>query len=200
MGENEQGGMLRNVVILGLIALIASVITALVLNLRTKMVDHVDEATPPTVILNLLEPEDFQFNMHDGKGNFSSLPKSAYHWDDNQTVLHFDTTTITGPMYVRALSKRYEVPDGSKRLKVEIQVKGHTTQNVSNWVAFFDSNNKLLLRRWTAATHDLSDDKYTTVSKIIDVPEGAKTIDFTLETREDTVVEYKNATLTYYNH
>lgn len=200
MGENEQGGMLRNVVILGLIALIASVITALVLNLRTKMVDHVDEATPPTVILNLLEPEDFQFNMHDVKNNFSSLPKSAYHWDNNQTVLHFDTTTLTGPIWARAYSKKYKIPDGSKRLKFEIDVKGHTTQYVTDWVTVYNSKNEQILHRNAASTRDLSDDKYTTVSKIIDLPEDSKTMNFTLEAREGTVVEYENATLTFYNH
>lgn len=200
MGENEQGGMLRNVVILGLIALIASVITALVLNLRTKMVDHVDEATPPTVILNLLEPEDFQFNMHDVKNNYSSLPKSVYHWGDNQTILHFDTTTLTGPIWARAQSKRYRIPDGSKRLKFEIDVKGHTTQYVTDWVTVYNSKNEQILHRNAASTRDLSDDKYTTVSKIIDLPEDSKTMNFTLEAREGTVVEYKNATLTFYNH
>lgn len=200
MGENEQGGMLRNVVILGLIALIASVVTALVLNLRTKMVDHVDEATPPTVILNLLEPEDFQFNQHDVKNNFSSLPKSVYHWDNNQTVLHFDTTTLTGPIWARAYSKKYKIPDGSKRLKFEIEAKGHTTQYITDWITVYDSKNVNTLHQSAAATRDLSDDKYITVSKIIDLPEDSKTMDFTLEAREGTVVEYKNATLTFYNH
>lgn len=37
MGENEQGGMLRNVVVLGLIALIAAVVTALVIGLNHKL-------------------------------------------------------------------------------------------------------------------------------------------------------------------
>lgn len=200
MGENEQGGMLRNVVILGLIALIASVITALVLNLRTKMVDHVDEATPPTVILNLLEPEDFHFNQHHGDSVGLDLPKNVYHWDNNQTVLHMDTTTLTGPTWARAYSKSYKIPDGSKRLKFEIEAKGHTTQYITDWVTIINSKGENTLHQNAASTRDLSDDKYTTVSKIIDLPEDSKTVYFTLESREDTVVEYKNASLTFYNH
>ena len=37
MGENEQGGMLRVVVVVGLVALIAAVVTALVITLKDKM-------------------------------------------------------------------------------------------------------------------------------------------------------------------
>lgn len=37
MGENEQGGMLRVVVVVGLVALIAAVVTALVITLKNKM-------------------------------------------------------------------------------------------------------------------------------------------------------------------
>lgn len=200
MGENEQGGMLRNVVVLGLIALIASVIMALVLSLRNKMVDHVDEATPPTVILNLLEPEDFQIRQHHGNGPRTALPKNACYWDNDGTVLHFNTTTLPNPTWAYALSKRYDIPDGSKRLKFEIKVKGHTSQSITDWITLYDLNNKIISSKDIVSTSDLSDDKYKTFSNTIELPENAKGIIFSLEAREDTVVEYKNATLTYYNH
>lgn len=45
MGENEQGGMLRVVVVVGLVALIAAVVTALVITLKNKMKATSTEAT-----------------------------------------------------------------------------------------------------------------------------------------------------------
>ena len=45
MGENEQGGMLRVVVVVGLVALIAAVVIAAVILLKNKMSDTSASAT-----------------------------------------------------------------------------------------------------------------------------------------------------------
>ena len=54
MGENEQGGMLRTVVIIGLVAIIAAVITMGVVGMKASMtknsatgVNNVDKALKP---------------------------------------------------------------------------------------------------------------------------------------------------------
>lgn len=44
MGENEQGGMLRTVVVVGLVALIAAVITVGVVGLKNNMTENTDRA------------------------------------------------------------------------------------------------------------------------------------------------------------
>ena len=44
MGENEQGGMLRTVVVVGLVALIAAVITLGVVGLKSNMTKNTDRA------------------------------------------------------------------------------------------------------------------------------------------------------------
>ena len=45
MGENEQGGMLRVVVVVGLVALIAAVVIVAVMSLKTKMGTTTQNAT-----------------------------------------------------------------------------------------------------------------------------------------------------------
>lgn len=200
MGENEQGGMLRNVVVLGLIALIASVVVALMFGLKTKMVEHVDEATPPSVILNLLEPDEFIFDQHHGDSVLIHLPENTHWWDSSQTALHFDTTSLKGPSWVRSVSKSHQVPAGSKRVKFEVEVKGHAAYNVSPYITVRNSSGKDIIHDGFGAQGQLNDDHYTIVSKTWNLPDDAKDFYFSLETRENSVVEYKNATFTFYNH
>lgn len=49
MGENEQGGMLRTVVVVGLVALIAAVITLGVIGLKSNMTKNTDNAVGTVV-------------------------------------------------------------------------------------------------------------------------------------------------------
>ena len=200
MGENEQSGMLRNVVVLGLIALIAGVVMALVIGLKTEMVDHVDEATPPSVILNMLEPDEFTFDQHHGDSVLIPVPANTHWWNNSQTVLHFDTTSLKGPSWVRSVSKAHQVPAGSKRVKFEVEVKGHTSHNVSPYITVRNKSGKDAIHDGISTQGQLSDDHYTFVSKTWNLADDAKDFYFTLETREDSVVEYKNATFTFYNH
>lgn len=44
MGENEQGGMLRVVVVVGLVALIAAAVIAIVMGLKDKMKGYSEKA------------------------------------------------------------------------------------------------------------------------------------------------------------
>ena len=56
MGENEQGGMLRTIIVLGLVALIAGVVTAGIISLKdTNRREALTAATTPTNILDELE-------------------------------------------------------------------------------------------------------------------------------------------------
>ena len=49
MGENEQGGMLRTVVVVGLVALIAAVITMGVVGMKASMIKNTDRAVSAIV-------------------------------------------------------------------------------------------------------------------------------------------------------
>lgn len=62
MGENEQGGMLRTVVVVGLVALIAAVITMGVVSLKASMIKNtataVELTTSPDYGKNILAPAE----------------------------------------------------------------------------------------------------------------------------------------------
>lgn len=203
MGENEQGGMLRNVVVLGLIALIAGVIIALVLGLKTKMVDHVDEATPPSMILNMMDSKDFSMEMHHGANDkyiSYGLPKNAYRWDDSATELHFDTRTLSNPTWARGVSKVYKIPAGSKRMKFEIQVKGSGTGTAIPYITVKNKDNSNYIHDGVPTADVLNNKTYETVSKIYKLGDQVNLFEISLETREGMQVDYKNATVTFYNH
>ena len=56
MGESEQGGMLRTIIVLGLVALIAGVVTAGIISLKdTNRREALTAATTPTNILDELD-------------------------------------------------------------------------------------------------------------------------------------------------
>lgn len=99
MGEHEQGGMLRNVVVLGLIALIASVITLLVVNLTTHMKATTHQATNALAKV----PKPYVFAKNDvtfasyttgagWNGQFYRLPQVGSIPSHNWREIHFDVT------------------------------------------------------------------------------------------------------------
>lgn len=74
MGENEQGGMLRTVVVVGLVALIAAVITLGVIGLKSNMIKNTDNAVGTVVTTK--KP------YHYGKGvSFTSYTPPEHAWD-----------------------------------------------------------------------------------------------------------------------
>lgn len=80
MGENEQGGMLRTVIVIGLIALIAAVITMGVVGLKASMNKNtataVELTTSPDYGKNILAPAER--NM-----TFSAAGIDQSHWNYN---------------------------------------------------------------------------------------------------------------------
>lgn len=99
MGEKEQGGMLRNVVILGLIALIASVVTLLVVNLTTHMKTTTHHATnalakvpkPYVFAKNNVTFDSYTANAG-WNGQFYRLPQVGPIPSHNWREIHFDVT------------------------------------------------------------------------------------------------------------
>ena len=67
MGENEQGGMLRTVVVIGLIALIAAVIIGGVVAVKASMLDHQTTALQSISKANSQKDIDFTLTGTNGK-------------------------------------------------------------------------------------------------------------------------------------
>lgn len=76
MGENEQGGMLRTIVVIGLVALIAAVITLGVVSLKSNMISN-QTNTLQTVSKGMTQ-KDIDFTM---TGTNGKLDKVVSHTD-----------------------------------------------------------------------------------------------------------------------
>lgn len=75
MGENEQGGMLRTVVVIGLIALIAAVVIFGITNLKGNMIKNSD-----TAVYNVDKAGKlYQFNSNNGNASFDSYQVGVWN-------------------------------------------------------------------------------------------------------------------------
>lgn len=106
MGENEQGGMLRNVVVIGIIAMVALIITLGVVGLKSNMSKNTDTAvgaivTKPIPFANGDKSYDVQLKPGETKawwGNYQmALPRLGdvpnNHWREVHITLSVDKRT-----------------------------------------------------------------------------------------------------------
>lgn len=115
MGENEQGGMLRNVVILGLIALIAAVVIGLVVGLSSHMKTS-SNTVSDTIQKNIKDVNGPGYDVITDDFNTS---KHYYDFDDsNKTAVIItvknlndprDVGLVTVPSFVKKAGVRYTV-------------------------------------------------------------------------------------------
>ena len=78
MGENEQGGMLRTVVVVGIIAMVAMIITLGVVGLKNNMTKNTDSAVGAVVTTKI------PFNvLENGDATYKSYVPDPDHWRAN---------------------------------------------------------------------------------------------------------------------
>jgi len=78
MGENEQSGMLRTVVVIGIIAMVALIITLGVVGLKSNMTKNTDSAVGAVVTTKI--PFDVLSN---GDATYNSYVPDPNHWSGN---------------------------------------------------------------------------------------------------------------------
>lgn len=119
MGEKEQSGMLRTVIVLGIIALITGVVIYTVLKLKDSMNENIDSGIPPVLVINALEPDQMTSYMtvFDGKdwGTLKRTPMEpgVVTIKDNMNVV-LDTRNVNGNKWALVRSPMYAVPNGAK--------------------------------------------------------------------------------------
>ena len=78
MGENEQGGMLRTVVVIGIIAMVALIVTLGVVGLKNNMTKNTDSAVGAVVTTKV------PFGVTDnGNATYGSYTPDPNHWSGN---------------------------------------------------------------------------------------------------------------------
>lgn len=190
MGENEQGGMLRTVVVVGLVAMVALIITLGVVGLKTMAKQNRDAAVPPTMMLSMVDKSSITPSSDDGHSAFTA--KSKFEWVGDS--IHIVTPASATPQYAQYNTELKLVPEGAKRLKVTM----HTDQIGPNyahpWIRYYDGNK-----------NPLSDATYNYFmpveekSKMFAVKPEAMYYRVDFESREGMDVYYKNFTMTFYN-
>lgn len=208
MGENEQSGMLRTVVVLGIIALITGIVIYTVLKLKDNMHENTDSSIPPVLIINALQPDQMTSYMttYDGK-NWRTLKRTdmepgVVKIKSNMNVV-LDTRNVSDNKWAIVGSPMYAVPNGSKRVKLSMTVKGGGPQYVHPWIHFYDKDGREIHSStagsfYIDAINNKTLDDFTTLTKVGQVPDNAAKMSVTLETREKMLVEYKDVTATVY--
>ena len=190
MGENEQGGMLRTVVVVGLVAMVALIITLGVVGLKAMAKQNRDAAVPPTMMLSMMDKSSITPSSDAEYAAFNA--KSKFEWiGDTMHIVTPASATVQRAQYNTSLNP---VPDGAKRLKVTLDIS-QTGPNYSHpWIRYYDANKNKL----PDATYNYFmpvEEK----SKMFTVKPEAKYYRVDFESREGMDVYYKNFTMTFYN-
>ena len=198
MGENEQGGMLRTVVVVGLVALIAAVITMGVVGMKASMINNINEATPASMRMSLMTRSDFKFSTHvDNDKPGPALGDNVVKWGSD--AVYLDTTSLSDKTWVVGYSPVMDIPRGSKRVKFSVVLKGSGSQYVHPHLHINTSAGiKDYYLETISASHPANE--FTTFSQVFDVPNGTGSYTATIESREGMNVWFKDMTVTFYDN
>lgn len=191
MGENEQGGMLRTVTVLGLVALIAAVVLVSIGGLKALAKQNMDAAIPPTMMLSTVDKSSITPSSDDGHSAFTA--KSKFEWVGDS--IHIVTPSSATPQYAQYNTELKLVPAGAKRLKVTMDTDQTGPNYAHPWIRYYDGNKNQLF--------DTTYNYFMPVelkSKTFTVKPEAKYWRVDFESREGMDVYYKDFTMTFYDN
>lgn len=207
MGENEQGGMLRTVVVVGLIVIISMALIFSISKLKTNLWKNTEAGVPPTAVIAALQPDQLTLSktIYGESKNFvpnSPLEPNTVKTDDNMDV-SIDTTHMKGRGWALVDSPHYALSDSVKRVKYEVELKGGGENTAHPSVYFYDANGNLMQDGlYFMETPEIGSGKtltnFKTYTKTFTVPDGAKSFTVSLHAAENMQVTYRNATATLF--
>lgn len=206
MGENEQGGMLRNVVVLSLAALILTIIFTILLRVKASTNAGLSNSTNQPLVTTSVQ-------MQGGAKNMSVLASTSgmdrYGRDVMSTTSNGDIVINTpnkrvaaGSWFVIA-SNKFSVPQNAKTVRLTTIAKGKTNRYVHAWLHFQDANGNTMSEKAGSFFNNLMTstspaNDFTTYTKTHAVPKGAKTYYLTMEARENSSVVYRDSSARFY--
>ena len=131
MGENEQGGMLRTVVVVGLVALITAVITMGVVGMKASMNKNSDTASD-TAAQNVIIDSSFKSPVTNLDGKLNNWHQDPNRFTDGEWVVggefkgepYLKHVPAVGETRSDILSAMVKIPEGIKYVSYGIWVKG----------------------------------------------------------------------------
>ena len=187
MGENEQGGMLRTVVVTGIIAMLTLIIILGVVGLKNNMSKNINETSVPSQLIDASTPLKLEDPTQE---NYVSI-------SDNKIVL--DTLSSSPDnLWVRYDTIPALIPNGSKTLKLTVTGKGTVGSMYAHpWIAYFDKTGKLFNGSGIQYVNIPITGKLMTGSVVATIPDGAYTYAISFQARQQSHIEYESATVEF---
>ena len=143
MGENEQGGMLRTVVVVGIVAMVALVITLGVVGLKASMTKNTDRAVGTVVTTKVpytVQNPDVTYEKYTPRN-------SSVYWGDHGD--HGNLFPLVGDIPNNSWREDRLVLNSSERIYIRV--------NINNYV-----------RPWTPTSSDDNDDQSKRLLEVYD--------------------------------
>lgn len=186
MGENEQGGMLRTVVVVGIIAMVALVVTLGVVGLKSNMSKNINKTSVPSQLIDSNTPLKLEDPTQEKYVSIS----------DNKIIL--DTSSTSNDVWVRYDTTPAVIPNSSKTLKLTVTGKGSVGSMYAHpWIAYFDKTGKLFNGSGIQYVNIPITGKLTTASVVATIPDGAYTYAVSFQARQQSHIEYESATVAF---
>jgi len=186
MGENEQSGMLRTVVVIGIIAMVALIMTLGVVGLKNNMTKNINETSVPSQLIDSSTPLKLEDPTQEKYVSISG----------NKIVL--DTLSSSNNFWVRYDTMPALIPNGSKTVKLTVTGKGSVGSMYSHpWMKYFDKTGKEVTGSGIQYVDVPITGKLMTASVVATIPDGAYTYAISFQSRQLSHIEYESATVTF---
>ena len=193
MGENEQGGMLRNVVVMGLIVIMISAVFGLLLTLKTHTHDSTAQAVNQPIATRSIQETANQNKVVSGPNNFGQNTVTVLDSGD----VHIQTPgaiNANQPSYAVWQSPEFTVPADATKFTLSVTAKGTAKQYANSWLSFEDVNGRGISSSsvvsaitWNEVVSD-----FHTRSISQNIPKGAVKYRLSMEARENSDVTYRD--------
>lgn len=195
MGENEQGGMLRNVVVMGLIVIMISAIFGLLLTLKTHAHDSTAQAVNPPILTQSIQATADENKVISGQSFFGQNTVTILDSGD----VHIQTPGANQPTYAVWTSPALTVPADATTFTLSATAKGTTKQYANAWLKFEDVNGRgISSSSYVTAigTNEIVSD-FRTRSISQNIPKGAVKYRLSMEARENSDVTYRDVSVKF---
>lgn len=195
MGENEQGGMLRTVIVLGLISLIAAVAVALVVGLKGDMKNRVQDALPPDMIFTAGNST----TDYNTAANVVAYDKAyAKAMPDGTIVLDTPPSSSPTPYWAHYNSEWHSIPNNVTKIKYTVTATiSKDSQYVNAWIQYLNDKGFEVGASNPNYISMPVDGNEHTLSKELTIPKDAVKYRISLQSRENSHVVYKSATVKF---
>lgn len=206
MGENEQGGMLRNVVVLSLAALILTIIFTVLLKVKASTNAGLSNSANQPLVTTSVQMQGGAKNMNvlTSESGLDRYGSDVMHTTSNgDIVINTPDKRVAAGSWFAIVSNKFSIPQNAKTARLTTIAKGTTNQYVHAWIHFQDADGNTMSETSGSFFNNLMTptsqaDDFTTYIKTQAVPKGAKTYYLTMEARENSLVVYRDSSVRFY--